>query len=111
MASDYSKVSVTAFPHVCSIQSLAGFPVPNLPLSIVDSKSGMQVVAICLKSQCIYITVYIEVLFFLIFFVACKQYRRWRDISQDGDSVAWDGGVSSMAGLNLGCGHTPTRRR
>ena len=33
------------------------------------------------------------------------------DTSEDGGSVAWDGGVSLMAGLNLRCDHTPARRR
>ena len=33
------------------------------------------------------------------------------DTSEDGDSVASDGGVSLTAGMNLRSDHTPTRRR
>ena len=59
-----------------------------------------------------YITVYIEVLFFLIFF--CTLASNTVDgvnISEDGDSVAWDGGVSSMAGLNLRSQEASSRPR
>ena len=50
----------------------------------------------------VYIAVYIEVLFFNLVFLDL-QYRRWCDISQDGDSVAWDGGVSFMVGFTSAC--------
>ena len=39
------------------------------------------------------------------------QHENGAVTSEAADSVAWDGGVSSMAGLNLRCDHTPTRRR
>ena len=39
------------------------------------------------------------------------RHENGADTSDDGDSVAWDGGVSLMVGLNLLCDHTPTRRR